>query len=165
MENQNDKIKVAIVDDHFLYRETIAFNLPKKKFDIIFKADNGQHALNLLKNHKPDVILLDANMPIMNGFTTLLEIRKLYPEIRIVVLLDIDMDSDTSQITRFMEYGANGCLSKNAYPEEIGEALIVVHAEEHYFNDLVTAAFMKNLNSKKSQHRPVSDDQPLTEIF
>jgi DNA-binding NarL/FixJ family response regulator len=72
-------IKVIIADDHALFRAGVKTALSvKKDVELIGEADNGMQLLNLLKHMEPDVILLDIQMPIMDGITTLPEIRKLF---------------------------------------------------------------------------------------
>ena len=96
-----EPIKVIIADDHVLYRAGVKTALSAKKdIQVIAEADNGMHLLNMLKSISADVILLDIQMPVMDGITTLPEIKKLYPEIRIIMLTMMD---DHSMITKLME--------------------------------------------------------------
>src|SRR5205809_8095089 len=97
-------ITVIIADDHVLYRAGVKTALSSKKdIKVIAEADNGSHLLTLLKAIQPDVILLDIQMPMMDGITTLPEIKKLYPHIKIIMLTMMD---DHSMITKLMELGA-----------------------------------------------------------
>src|SRR5665811_1173199 len=97
-------ITVIIADDHVLYRAGVKTALSSKKdIKIIAEADNGSHLLMLLKAIQPDVILLDIQMPIMDGIATLPEIKKLYPHIKVIMLTMMD---DHSMITKLMELGA-----------------------------------------------------------
>ncbi len=84
MKQDNENIiKVIIADDHVLYRAGVKTALSSKKdIKVIAEADNGSHLLNLLKGIQPDVILLDIQMPIMDGIATLPEIKKLYQTLR-----------------------------------------------------------------------------------
>ena len=78
----NHPIKVAIADDHALFRAGVKTALSAKKdVELIAEADNGMQLLNLLKHIEPDVILLDIQMPIMDGISTLPEIRKINPNV------------------------------------------------------------------------------------
>ena len=80
-------IKVAIADDHALFRAGVKTALSvKKDVELIAEADNGMQLLNLLKHIEPDVILLDIQMPIMDGIQTLPEIRKIRPEAKVIIL-------------------------------------------------------------------------------
>lgn len=145
MDNE-DLIKVIIADDHVLYRAGVKTALSSKKdIKIIAEADNGSHLLNLLKGIQPDVILLDIQMPIMDGIATLPEIKKLYPRIKIIMLTMMD---DQSMITKLMELGANSYLTKTSDSEIIYEAIKTCHEHEFYFNSLTNKALLNNLRQK-----------------
>lgn len=141
-------LKVIIADDHVLFRAGVKTALSlKKDIRIIGEADNGQQLLHLLKHLQPDVILLDIQMPIMDGITALPEIKKLYPEIRIIMLT---MHNDHSMISRLMELGANAYLTKNSDSEVIYEAIKTCYTNEYYFNDLTNKALLDGLRTKRN---------------
>ena len=117
-----------------------------KDIKMIAEADNGMQLLSILKHIQPDVILLDIQMPIMDGITTLPEIKKLYPNIRVIMLT---MHNDHSMITKLMELGANSYLTKNSDPELIYEAIKTVHEEEYFFNQLTNKALIDGLKMKR----------------
>ena len=158
-----DVINVMIVDDHVLYRAGVKTALSSKKdIKVIAEADNGAHLLNMLKGIQPDVILLDIQMPIMDGITTLPEVKKLYPGIKIVMLTLLD---DQSVITKLMELGANSYLVKTSDAEVIYEAIKTCHQQEFYFNSLTNKALLNNLRQKNmsSPFKTNHDDAVLTE--
>jgi len=140
-------INLIICDDHVLYRAGVKAALSSKKdIKIIAEADNGSHLLNLLKSIQlPDVILLDIQMPIMDGIATLPELKKLYPNIRIIMLTMMD---DQSMITKLMELGANSYLTKTSDSEIIYEAIRTCYEQEFYFNSLTNKALLNNLRQK-----------------
>ncbi len=146
--NQDNKepIRVIICDDHVLYRAGVKTALsPKKDMKIIAEADNGMHLLNMLKMVPCDVILLDIQMPIMDGIATLPELKKLYPNIKIIMLTMMD---DHSMITKLMELGANSYLSKTSDSEIIYEAIKTCYDQEYYFNALTNKALLTNLKQR-----------------
>ncbi len=104
MSSKNETAKVEnviIADDHVFYRAGVKTALSSKKdIKVIAEADNGSHLLILLKAIQPDVILLDIQMPIMDGIATLAEVKKLYPKIKIIMLTMMD---DHSMITKLMD--------------------------------------------------------------
>ncbi|HEY8387112.1 MAG TPA: response regulator transcription factor, partial [Parasegetibacter sp.] len=115
--DSNYVVKVAIADDHALFRAGVKTALSMKKdVQLIAEADNGMQLLNLLKHIEPDVILLDIQMPIMDGIATLPEIRKIYPDVKVIIL---SMHDDASVISKMMEIGANSYLTKNSDSESI----------------------------------------------
>lgn len=145
-DNIGEPIKVIIADDHVLYRAGVKTALSAKKdVKVIAEADNGMHLLNLLKNIQADVILLDIQMPIMDGITALPEIKKLYPSIRIIMLTMMD---DHSMITKLMEIGANSYLTKTSDSEIIYEAIKTCYEQEYYFNSLTNKALLTNLKQR-----------------
>ena len=149
MKSENEEpIKVIIADDHVLYRAGVKTALSSKKdIKIIAEADNGSHLLNLLKVIQPDVILLDIQMPIMDGIATLPEVKRLYPNIKIIMLTMMD---DQSMITKLMELGANSYLTKTSDSEIIYEAIKTCFEQEFYFNSLTNKALLNNLRQKTS---------------
>ncbi len=145
-ENNIEPIKVIIADDHVLYRAGVKTALSTKKdIKIIAEADNGMHLLNMLKMVPADVILLDIQMPIMDGITALPEIKKLYPNIRVIMLTMMD---DHSMITKLMEIGANSYLTKTSDSEIIYEAIKTCYSQEYYFNSLTNKALLTNLKQR-----------------
>src|ERR1051325_2843983 len=126
----NTVIKVAICDDHALFRTGVKTALSNRKdIQMIAEAENGMQLLNLLKHITPDVLLLDIQMPIMDGLTTLPEVKKLYPDVKVIML---SMHNDHSVITRMMEIGANSYLTKESGSEMIYEAIRGVFEQDFY---------------------------------
>ncbi len=145
-ENIPEPIKVIIADDHVLYRAGVKSALSSKKdIKIVAEADNGMHLLNMLKIIPVDVILLDIQMPVMDGIATLPEIKKLYPKVRIIMLTMMD---DHSMITKLMEIGANSYLTKTSDSEIIYEAIKTCFEQEYYFNALTNKALLTNLKQR-----------------
>ena len=145
-DNMVEPIKVIIADDHVLYRAGVKTALSTKKdVKVIAEADNGMHLLNMLKMVPVDVILLDIQMPIMDGITALPEIKKLYPGVRIIMLTMMD---DHSMITKLMEIGANSYLTKTSDSEIIYEAIKTCYEQEYYFNSLTNKALLTNLKQR-----------------
>src|SRR5829696_5125009 len=125
-------VKVAIADDHTLFRTGVKTSLSARKdIQMVAEAENGMQLLNLLKHIQPDVILLDIQMPIMDGLTTLPEIKRLYPDVKVIML---SMHNDHSVITRMMEIGANSYLTKDSDSEMIYQAIKTCYDQEFYFN-------------------------------
>ena len=145
-DNMREPIKVIIADDHVLYRAGVKTALSAKKdVKVIAEADNGMHLLNMLKMIQPDVILLDIQMPIMDGITALPEIKKLYPNVKVIMLTMMD---DHSMITKLMEIGANSYLTKTSDSEIIYEAIKTCFEQEYYFNSLTNKALLTNLTQR-----------------
>ena len=144
--DMQEPIKVIIADDHVLYRAGVKTALSSKKdIKVIAEADNGMHLLNLVKTIQADVILLDIQMPIMDGITALPEVKKICPQTKIIMLTMLD---DNSMITKLMELGANSYLTKNSDSEVIYEAIKTCYEQEYYFNSLTNKALLSNLKQR-----------------
>jgi DNA-binding NarL/FixJ family response regulator len=160
-DESGDAIKVAIADDHILFRTGVKTALSMKKdIRMVAEADNGMQLLTLLKHTQPDVILLDIQMPIMDGITTLPEIKKLYPDVKVVMLT---MHNDHSMISKLMELGANAYLTKNSDSEVIYEAVRTVFQQEYYFNTLTNKALIDGLRVKRQTENAMPADTKLTD--
>ena len=142
-------IKVAIADDHALFRAGVRTALSvKKDVELIAEADNGMQLLNLLKHIEPDVILLDIQMPIMDGIQTLPEIRRVRPDAKVIIL---SMHNDHSMISKLMEIGANSYLTKNSDSETIYQAIKTCYEQEFFFNELTNKALLTGLRTKRTE--------------
>ncbi|MEI2750659.1 MAG: response regulator transcription factor [Ferruginibacter sp.] len=145
-EEQSEPIRVIIADDHVLYRAGVKTSLSTKKdIKVIAEADNGMHLLNLIKNIEADVVLLDIQMPIMDGIATLPELKKIAPRTKVIMLTMVD---DNSMITKLMELGANSYLTKTSDSEIIYEAIKTCYEQEYYFNSLTNKALLTNLKQR-----------------
>ena len=159
--DSNTVIKVAIADDHTLFRTGVKTSLSARKdIQMVAEAENGMQLLNLLKHIQPDVILLDIQMPIMDGLSTLPEIKRMYPEIKVIML---SMHNDHSMISRMMEIGANSYLTKESDSETIYQAIRTCYQQEFFFNDLTNKALLNGLRTKRTVESSAPHDVQLTE--
>lgn len=145
-QDPTEPISVIIADDHVLYRAGVKTSLSAKKdIKVIAEADNGMHLLNIIKNVPVDVILLDIQMPIMDGIATLPEIKKISPHTKVIMLTFME---DNSMITKLMELGANSYLAKTSDSEIIYEAIKTCFNQEYYFNSMTNKALLTNLKQR-----------------
>ncbi|OEK00995.1 hypothetical protein BFP97_05485 [Roseivirga sp. 4D4] len=134
------KISVLLVDDHTLVREGIKNSLvTQEHIQIVGEAKNGLEALDILKKSTPDVVIMDVNMPIMNGTETTKSIKRLYPDINIIVLT---MHNEEALISELLQSGATGYLLKSTSMAELVEAIEVVSGGETYFTKEVALKMM-----------------------
>lgn len=143
--NSDGVIKVAVADDHDLFRKgIISIFSYYDDINVILEADNGQDLLNKLegKEELPDVCLLDINMPEMDGYDTLKQIRTRWNSIRVLAL---SMHDHEHAILRMLKFGANGYVSKDAPPEELLSAIRSVYHLGYYHNELVNNSKVQNL--------------------
>jgi DNA-binding NarL/FixJ family response regulator len=161
LENTNEPIKVIICDDHALFRSGVKLALSHRKdIEIIAEAENGQQLLNTLKAFQPDVVLLDITMPIMTGIETLPEVKKLFPDLKVIMLT---MHNDHTMIAKLMEMGANSYLTKDSDSDTIYEAITTCHHNEYYFNALTNMALIDGLKTKRNSDSFLNIDAQLNE--
>lgn len=119
--NPNSPVHVLIVDDHSIVRTGIAGMLADiDGVEVAGEAADGQAALQAIADRRPDLVLMDLRMPVMDGPTTIAALRKNGDDIPILVLTTYDTDAD---ILRAIESGANGYLLKDASREELIQAI------------------------------------------
>lgn len=156
-----EPIKVAIADDHVLFRAGVKTAMSiHKDIKMVSEADNGMQLLNVLKHIQPDVILLDIQMPILDGISTLPEIKNLYPDIKVIMLT---MHNDHSMISKLMELGANSYLTKNSDSEVIYQAIKTVHEQEYFFNQLTNKALIDGLRMKRQAESALPVEAKLSD--
>ena len=141
----NKSIRVAIADDHVLLRSALARLVNSLTgYEVLFEADNGKDIRNKIMQHQvPDVVLLDVNMPGMDGFETTQWLHKNYPHIKVLVL---SMMSDEKTIIKMFRLGAKGYLLKNAEPEEFKKALDSIVDKNVYLSEYVSAKLVSGLH-------------------
>lgn len=114
-------IRILIADDHPVVRSGLrALLASQPDFKVVADAENGEEALTLSASHTPDVILMDLQMPVLDGLAAIQRIRAGQPEVRILVLTTYDTDAD---IMPAIEAGATGYLLKDAPPEALFRAV------------------------------------------
>src|SRR3984957_17443539 len=119
-------IRVFAVDDHALLREGIAALVnAESDMELIAEASNGQEAIEKFRLHRPDVTLMDLQMPTMNGIEAIIGIRSEFPNARIVVLTTYVGDV---QVLRALKAGARGFILKGHVPRELLDTIRAVHA-------------------------------------
>jgi two-component system, NarL family, response regulator DegU len=138
-------IKLAIVDDHQLFRRGMASMMKEcKDIRVIFEAVNGKDLLKQMRTLKPDVILMDIQMPEMDGIEATFHIRKKYPECKVVIL---SMHDECQLVYDLLHKGANGFLNKDADIDEVFSAIYTVSEKGYYLNERALKAFNTKLSS------------------
>ncbi|MCE2732556.1 MAG: response regulator transcription factor [Cyclobacteriaceae bacterium] len=132
---------VYVADDHTLFRKAIAgllltFNRIKEVKD----AENGKELLQLVKEKKPDVVLLDLKMPVMDGSEACEILYNKYPEVKVIILSMHDSDR---YVLHLMDIGARAFLFKNAEPRELETAIYSVVDKDFYHNEIVASILKK----------------------
>lgn len=140
----NNKIYIAVVDDHALFRKSLHVLIDLfARYQVLFDAANGEDFIHQLdENNLPDIVLMDINMPVMDGYLTTSWLKENYPQINVIALST--MDAETS-IIKMIKNGANGYLLKDADPEELKYALDEVQRMGYFYNELVSRKIMGSI--------------------
>lgn len=149
------KASVAVVDDHVLLRNGLA-NLIRglDSYAVLFEADNGKDFIEQLKPlYLPDIVLMDINMPEMDGYETALWLKRNYPGIKVLAL---SMYDNENAVIRMMKNGARGYILKDIDPVEFRRALDSLLSKGYYYSELITGKLIHAVNnvdgSEQSMH-------------
>lgn len=142
-------IKVLLVDDHKIVRDGIKLMLePQAGIDVVAETDNGEKVQDILKETSVDVIVMDINMPGMDGIETTRIVKDEYSDVKILALT---MSSDDSHIRQMVQAGASGYIMKSAGRDELTNAIHDVMKGKHYFSDQATQSIMMDLVKNKGK--------------
>lgn len=138
------KTKIALADDHVLLRNGLANLLKDLDYDVIFEADNGNDFLEKLKVYGlPAIVLMDINMPHLDGYNTTQWLKKNHPEIKVLAL---SMYDDENAIIRMLKCGAKGYILKDSEPSELKAALHALQSKGFYHSELITGKLIHTIN-------------------
>lgn len=133
--NMKSPIKLLLVDDHPIVRKGIGSCLSKyANVQIVGEAANGEEALRKAKELNPDIVLMDVDMPQMDGLAVTQALRKEMPEIKVLIL---SMHRQTEAVLRILQSGALGYVLKDASTDELVQAIESVSAGESFFSPAV----------------------------
>lgn len=145
-----ERPEVCIVDDHVLLRNGLA-SLMKNFTDytVLFEADNGKDLIARIQEGMiPDIVLLDINMPVMDGFDTALWLKEHYPDIRVLAL---SMYDDDNAIIRMLQNGAKGYILKDSEALDLKDALDSVWNKGFYYSEMVTGKLIHAVHKAADQ--------------
>jgi DNA-binding NarL/FixJ family response regulator len=143
------KIRLLIVDDHFVVRLGLASALNlEPDMSVIAEAGDGPQAIEAYRKHKPDVVLMDYQLPGINGAEATQSIRAEFPEARVIVLSVFKAEED---VHRAVQAGASAYLPKSSEPEELMEAIRSVYGGGTYF-----PAAISNVLAGRAKREPLS---------
>jgi DNA-binding NarL/FixJ family response regulator len=150
---KKERIRILIADDHSVVREGLV-SLVKRKSDmvVVAEASNGREAVDLWKEHRPDVTLLDLRMPELDGVGAIKEIRELDENAQIVVLTTYDGDED---IYRAIKAGAKAYLLKDTARDALVETVRRVHAGETYLPPQLAAKLAERVSGEALSPREI----------
>jgi DNA-binding NarL/FixJ family response regulator len=131
-------VKVLLADDHEILLESLATAInASSEIEVVSTATNGEEVLKKLDIYEVDVLVCDMQMPVMDGISTVLQVRQSFPEVRILMLTMLD---DTVPIRKAIQAGASGYILKKSKKAELEKAILAVASGKKYFNEEVLSA-------------------------
>jgi len=135
------KTSIVIIDDHQLFREGVKRILDfESSFDVVAEGDDGSEAMDLVETHKPDVVIMDINMPNMNGVEATKMLVSRYPETKVIIL---SIHDDENYVQHALKTGAQGYLLKEMDADALIDAVRVVAEGGSYLHPKVTHNLVK----------------------
>jgi DNA-binding NarL/FixJ family response regulator len=154
-------IKIILVDDHVLLRKGLADLVRNLGYEVLYEADNGKELCNKLKpDQLPDLVLLDINMPQMDGYETASWLKKNYPDIKTLAL---SMYDDENSVIRMLKNGARGYILKDTEPAELKAAIEAIISKGFYYSEMVTGRLMHTISGMNDEHSASQQLMNLTE--
>ncbi len=142
-----EKIRILLVDDHQIILDGLRSLLKGvNNIQVIGDALNGEEALNTLQVLTADLVLMDIDMPILNGIDATMRIKEEFPHTKVLILT---VHNESSLIRNLISIGADGYLLKNSCKEELLDAIYKVQSGEKYFSSEVTLSLMQEDNSRE----------------
>lgn len=154
-------INIAIAEDHEIFANLMAESLAEEsQFDVVINAQNGQDLLDRMNDVKVDVVILDLDMPIMDGRDALAHIRKKFDDnVKIIIL---SMHYEEPYIRKYLQSGANSYLGKGCHYETLVECIEEVYHSGIYFHDKVSPELIEELLNDESTSFKVLKGEPLS---
>lgn len=154
-------IRLALADDQLLFRRGLVMLLRDMSgVQVIFECGNGEELLTGLRDNPIDIVLLDLEMPVMNGLEALGHLRKEYPDVKVIVL---STHNKESFIALAMDTGAAGYMLKSADTDEIESAIRSVQESGYYYSDRVSHIMLHNVVTKQKVKPTFLEVDPLSE--
>lgn len=142
-------LRIAIIDDHTLFRKSLRLLINSfKNMRVVAEASNGVELLDKLQTVSVNILLLDLQMPEMDGFETTLKLKELYPSIKILVLT---LMNETDTIKKVVNMGVHGFFTKNTPPKELEDAIWKLQDDGFYFEKSLSTVINEVLNNAESK--------------
>ena len=135
---------IALADDHILLRNGLASLIRNFGHEVLFEANNGEDMIRFIQEGKrPDLVLMDINMPVKDGYQSAAWLKENYPDIKILALSMLD---DENAIIRMIKNGARGYLLKESEPAELRSAINAVLQKGFYYSEMVTGRLVHSIS-------------------
>jgi len=142
----DQQVKIAIVDDHEIFRNGLKMVLGKLKYTkVIGEFSNGQEFIKLLSSQVPDIVLMDIEMPVINGIETTEKAIALYPQLKVIALT---MFNEDQYIQSMIDAGVKGFLIQNINKETLDKAIQTVYNGGNYYSEELFDYFTKQVTKE-----------------
>jgi DNA-binding NarL/FixJ family response regulator len=159
---KKEVIDVLIADDHALVREGLKRIISfEEDIKIVAEAENGEKALKLINIHNPEVVVLDCNMPMMNGIEVLENIKGQETKTKVIMLT---VENDRKTIRRAIDIGADGYMLKDSAGTEIVDAIRMVNQGEKYIDKSLVSLLFMDIRSKEKKEPNTLDSLSQREV-
>ena len=157
--DSNDNIRVILADDHALFREGLKELIDNESdLECIGVAANGEDAIKLTEQLRPDVIVMDVAMPVINGIQALKEIKRIYPSTAVIIVSAFHYQKYVSDS---MAAGVDGYLLKSVHRGELINSIRIVHAGQRVFSPEITSELAKRVTVRTKGEESVSEAYAL----
>ena len=156
--DESDRIRVLLVDDHAVVRRGLrGFFELLDDIEVVGEADDGRRAVELVESLRPDVVLMDLLMPVMDGIAATAEIKERFAEVEVVALTSF---IEEERVTAALEAGATGYLLKDADADDVAVAVRRAHAGEVHLDPQVARLLARRIRTRRDdapQHEPLTE--------
>ncbi len=155
------KIHIAVIDDHDLFREGIRLVLNQiEGFHVVYDTSNGNQFVEILGTTEIDIVLMDIEMPLINGIQTTIKAIQLKPDLKVIALT---MFSDTGHYMQMIQAGVKGFILKKANKFELEQAILAVHQGGNYFSqEIIRKLAFQYSDKAMDNNRPTSREIEIT---
>lgn len=152
--SKNDTYKILLADDHILLRDALASLINTfEEFNVIDVAANGREVMDILSNGQiPDLIILDLNMPEMDGYETTRWLQDNHPTVKILILTMYDSEI---ALIRLLQVGVRGFLKKDVHPAELKAAILSVAENGYYYSNSTTGKLASFFHKSHASHSSI----------
>ncbi len=155
------KIKVVLAEDHTIVRKGIRALLDAEdNIEVVGEAEDGQAAINQVEKFSPDLVIMDHTMPVLNGLTATRQIKKMFPDVKILILT---MHTNEEYVLQFLRAGAAGYLIKKTAPKELVTAIQAIYQGESYLSPSISKVVIDGYVQQSSNLDSEDNYEKLTD--
>jgi DNA-binding NarL/FixJ family response regulator len=152
---------IVLADDHVLLRNGLASLVQSQGYTVLFEADNGLDFIKKLNPAQlPDIVLMDINMPEMDGYATTVWLKQHYPQVKVLAL---SMYDNEATVIRMLQSGAKGYILKDCDPSELQMAITSLLNKGFYYSELVSGKLVNAINKMETNAKEINNVHNFTD--